>query len=210
MDKMPDQLQRPRSVDSVRVAFRPPDHSCRESHAPRGARQRRRGVARDAHERGGRRVRLAAPAHGRGVQRVHCRGASRARRWATASVSQSCPTGTTTRWVSFRCGSSNPGSAAPSGDSRSGLLSGEAASFVQGAKAVIDFSFGIVGVHRLEARSIASNARGNAALRKVGAMQEGILRRSFQRNGRFFDQILWSILKDDWRLAHPVLTPTFH
>ena len=82
--------------------------------------------------------------------------------------------------------------------------------FVQGAKAIIDFSFGTVGVHRLEARSILSNARGNAALRKVGAMEEGILRRSFQRNGRFFDQILWSILKDDWRLVHPVLSPTFH
>ena len=82
--------------------------------------------------------------------------------------------------------------------------------FPQSAKAVIDFSFGIVGVHRLEARSIASNGRGNAALQKVGALQEGILRRSFQRNGRFFDQILWSILKDDWRQAHPVLMPKFH
>lgn len=82
--------------------------------------------------------------------------------------------------------------------------------FLQGAKAIIDFSFGIVGVHRLEARSIASNGRGNAALRKVGAMQEGILRRSFQRNGRFFDQILWSILKEDWRQANPVLIPKFH
>ena len=83
--------------------------------------------------------------------------------------------------------------------------------FLEGAKAVIDFSFSVVGVHRLEARSIASNGRGNAALRKVGAQQEGILRRSFQRNGRYFDQILWSIVKDDWRQANPrVLAPTFH
>lgn len=82
--------------------------------------------------------------------------------------------------------------------------------FLEGARAVIDFSFGVVGVHRLEARSIASNARGNAALRKVGAMQEGILRRSFQRNGRYFDQILWSILKEDWRQANPVWGPRFH
>jgi RimJ/RimL family protein N-acetyltransferase len=82
--------------------------------------------------------------------------------------------------------------------------------FVAGAKAVIDFSFGIVGVHRLEARSITSNGRGNAALRKIGALQEGILRRSFQRHGRFFDQILWAILKDDWRRAHPVVAPMFH
>jgi RimJ/RimL family protein N-acetyltransferase len=83
--------------------------------------------------------------------------------------------------------------------------------FLEGAKAVIDFSFSVVGVHRLEARSIASNGRGNAALRKVGALQEGILRRSFQRNGRYFDQILWSIVKDDWRLANPrVPAPLLH
>src|SRR5688572_12431056 len=82
--------------------------------------------------------------------------------------------------------------------------------FMEGAKAVIDFSFGVVGVHRLEARSIASNGRGNAALRKLGALQEGILRRSFQRNGRYFDQILWSILKDDWRQAKSVWGPKFH
>jgi RimJ/RimL family protein N-acetyltransferase len=83
--------------------------------------------------------------------------------------------------------------------------------FLKGAKAVINFSFGVVGVHRLEARSIASNGRGNAALRKVGAVQEGILRRSFQRDGRYFDQILWSIVKDDWRQTHPrMVAPTFH
>ncbi len=82
--------------------------------------------------------------------------------------------------------------------------------FVEGAKAVIDFSFRVVGVHRLEARSIASNGRGNSALRKVGAMQEGILRRSFQRNGVFFDQILWSILKDDWGQSKAVWGPQLH
>jgi RimJ/RimL family protein N-acetyltransferase len=82
--------------------------------------------------------------------------------------------------------------------------------FLEGARSVIDFSFGVVGVHRLEARSIATNARGNGALRKVGAIQEGILRRSFQRNGRFFDQILWSILKDDWRQSKAVWGPKLH
>jgi RimJ/RimL family protein N-acetyltransferase len=82
--------------------------------------------------------------------------------------------------------------------------------FVEGAKAVIDFSFGVVGMHRLEARSITSNGRGNAALRKIGALQEGILRRSFQRDGRYFDQILWSILKDEWREHHPAFAPKFH
>ena len=81
--------------------------------------------------------------------------------------------------------------------------------FLEGAKAIIDFSFGIVGVHRLEARSIASNARANGALRKAGALQEGFLRRSFRRNGRLLDQIMWSIVKEDWlRQQAPALT--FH
>ena len=93
---------------------------------------------------------------------------------ATVSVSRSCPTATMTRWVCFRCGSSSPASAARSGDLPSARHSGAAEFFSEGAKAVIDFSFGVVGVHRLEARSIASNARGNAALRKVGALQEGL------------------------------------
>lgn len=81
--------------------------------------------------------------------------------------------------------------------------------FVDGAKAVIDFSFGTVGANRLEARAIAANARGNGALRKLGALQEGILRRSFHRNGRYFDQILWSILKDDWQ-SKTAWCPVFH
>ncbi len=82
--------------------------------------------------------------------------------------------------------------------------------FLDGARAIIDFAFGVVGTHRLEARSITTNGRGNAALRKVGAMQEGVLRRSFQRNGRYFDQILWSILKEDWRQSKAVWGPRLH
>ncbi len=82
--------------------------------------------------------------------------------------------------------------------------------FAQGAKAVIDFSFGIVGAHRLEARSIASNGRGNAALRKIGALEEGVLRRSFERHGRYFDQILWSLVRDDWQQAKGDWGHRFH
>ena len=44
------------------------------------------------------------------------------------------------------------------------------------------------------------NGRGNGALRKIGAVQEGVLRRSFLRHGQYHDQVLWGILADDWRL----------
>ena len=71
--------------------------------------------------------------------------------------------------------------------------------FLDAAKLVVDFAFEEIGVHRLEARAAVVNGRGNGALRKLGALQEGILRKSFLRNGEYLDQMLWSILDDDWR-----------
>jgi RimJ/RimL family protein N-acetyltransferase len=65
--------------------------------------------------------------------------------------------------------------------------------FIDGAKLVIDFAFEEIGTHRLEARAAVANGRGNGALRKIGAVQEGVLRRSFLRNGEYLDQVLWSM-----------------
>jgi len=70
--------------------------------------------------------------------------------------------------------------------------------FTEGAELVIDFAFETVGAHRLEARAALRNSRGNGALRKIGAVQEGILRRSFLKNGEYLDQGLWTILKEEW------------
>jgi RimJ/RimL family protein N-acetyltransferase len=72
--------------------------------------------------------------------------------------------------------------------------------FVASAKAILDFGVDVLGVQRFEARAAVANGRGNGALRKIGAVQEGILRRSFLRNGQYHDQVLWSILAEDWRL----------
>jgi len=73
--------------------------------------------------------------------------------------------------------------------------------FVDAATLIVDFAFDVLGVRRLEARAAAANGRGNAALRKIGAVQEGVLRRAFLRDGRLLDQVLWSILCDEWRDA---------
>ena len=73
--------------------------------------------------------------------------------------------------------------------------------FAEGARLVVDFAFDTVGIHRLEARASAENGRGNGALRKLGAVQEGLLRRAFLRNGRYHDQVLWSIIDTDWIAA---------
>jgi ribosomal-protein-alanine N-acetyltransferase len=70
--------------------------------------------------------------------------------------------------------------------------------FAKGASLVIDYVFETVGVNRLEARAAVQNARGNGALRKTGAVQEGILRKSFLRGGKYLDQALWAITEYDW------------
>jgi len=82
--------------------------------------------------------------------------------------------------------------------------------FMDAATLVVDFSFEIVGARRLEARAATANGRGNGALRKIGAAQEGVLRRSFLRNGEYLDQILWTLLVDDWRRARSGFSQTIH
>ncbi|MGE3277469.1 MAG: GNAT family N-acetyltransferase [Vicinamibacterales bacterium] len=80
--------------------------------------------------------------------------------------------------------------------------------FMEAARRVVDFAVDVIGVRRLEARAAVSNGRGNGALRKLGAVQEGVLRRAFGRQGRYVDQVMWSILADDWRQARATWGPS--
>jgi RimJ/RimL family protein N-acetyltransferase len=73
--------------------------------------------------------------------------------------------------------------------------------FRTGAELMMHLAFDVIGVHRLEARACVQNVRGNAALQKLGAVQEGVLRRSFLQNGEYLDQALWTVLEEDWRQA---------
>jgi RimJ/RimL family protein N-acetyltransferase len=72
--------------------------------------------------------------------------------------------------------------------------------FVDASHLLIDFAFDVVGVHRLEARAAAANARCQAAMQKLGAVREGVLRKSLiTADGARHDQVLWSLLDEDWR-----------
>lgn len=66
--------------------------------------------------------------------------------------------------------------------------------FPEAAALVRGFARETLGTRRLEARAVVHNARGNAALRKIGATWEGTLRRSFFKHGEFMDQHLWAML----------------
>jgi RimJ/RimL family protein N-acetyltransferase len=82
--------------------------------------------------------------------------------------------------------------------------------FADAARLTVDFAFDAVGVHRLEARAATANGRGNGALAKVGAVREAVLRKSFLRRGEYLDQVLWSIVRDDWRRSKAVSGSIVH
>ena len=80
--------------------------------------------------------------------------------------------------------------------------------FQESAELVLEFVFETLGVHRLEARAAVLNKRGTGALRKIGAVQECILRQSLERNGEFLDQALYSVLDFDWRESRRLMATT--
>ncbi len=63
---------------------------------------------------------------------------------------------------------------------------------------ILDFAFGQLGLHRVEARIAVGNVRSRRAFEKLGARCEGTLRESFFKNGTFHDQCLYAILAGDW------------
>ncbi len=79
--------------------------------------------------------------------------------------------------------------------------------FMDGASLVLRFVFEPLGVSRLEARAALVNGRGCGALRKLGAVQEAVLRRAFQCRGEYLDLALWSILETDWRQWRTAWSP---
>ncbi len=70
--------------------------------------------------------------------------------------------------------------------------------FIEGARHILDFAFEQIGVHRMEARAAVHNRRGNAALQKIGAVREGLLRKAFLKHGTYYDQFLWTVVDSDW------------
>ena len=82
--------------------------------------------------------------------------------------------------------------------------------FAAAAPAIVDFAIETIGVRRLEARASAQNGRGNAALQKVGAVPEAVLRKAFLKDGVYHDQVLWAITADDWRFRQMTTRVTVH
>ena len=79
--------------------------------------------------------------------------------------------------------------------------------FVSGARAIVDFAMSTLGAHRMEVRVAAPNGRAHAALKKLGATRECLLRDALAREHRSFDQVMWSIVDTDWVRARAQWKP---
>jgi RimJ/RimL family protein N-acetyltransferase len=80
----------------------------------------------------------------------------------------------------------------------------------RGTGVFVEVAFWSVGAFRLEARVPLQDGRANGALRKLGAVREGVLRRSLRHGGEYLDQALWSLLRDDWTDRSPSPVPRVH
>lgn len=67
--------------------------------------------------------------------------------------------------------------------------------------AVLDFSFGHLGMHRIEAACLPRNAASRALLTKTGFSEEGYARQYLRINGSWQDHVLFAILRDDVRFT---------
>ena len=81
--------------------------------------------------------------------------------------------------------------------------------FEDAAALVADFAFDTLGVDRLEGRAVTANARGNAALQKIGATGEAVLRSALRRGNVLLSQYLWSLRSADWRQQRSAIRDRF-
>lgn len=69
----------------------------------------------------------------------------------------------------------------------------------QSCKALIDYCFKELGLHRIEIKAAVANYKSQAVSEKLGFKKEGILREAEFVNGRFLDLYVYSLLSSEWR-----------
>ena len=65
-------------------------------------------------------------------------------------------------------------------------------------KALINYGFGELGLHRIEIRAAVDNVRSQAIPERFNFTKEGILRQAELVNNRFLDLVLYSMISDEW------------
>lgn len=66
-------------------------------------------------------------------------------------------------------------------------------------KTILAYAFGRAGLNRVELGAFKANKWGLRAYIKCGFKQEGIARQAFYKRGKFYDDIIMAILKQDYK-----------
>jgi [ribosomal protein S5]-alanine N-acetyltransferase len=69
--------------------------------------------------------------------------------------------------------------------------------------AMLDYGFGHMNLHSIEAGVTPGNDASTRMLQKLGFRLEGHLRESFLTDGGFVDSLIYSLLRRDWESAGP-------
>ena len=68
----------------------------------------------------------------------------------------------------------------------------------EAARAVIGYVFGEYAVERLQAQVFVGNDASERVAQKLGFTREGILRSLVLRRGRWWDVVMYSLLRSEW------------
>ena len=69
----------------------------------------------------------------------------------------------------------------------------------EAARAMRDFGFATLGVHRIWATCVPENTGSARVLEKLGMRLEGRLREQEYYRGRWWDGLIYGLLEDEWR-----------
>ncbi len=68
----------------------------------------------------------------------------------------------------------------------------------EAARAMLNFGFSQLGLHRIWAQCIAENVASARVLEKIGMQREGRLRENEWMKGRWWDTLMYAILEHEW------------
>jgi RimJ/RimL family protein N-acetyltransferase len=63
---------------------------------------------------------------------------------------------------------------------------------------LVDYGFNTLNMNRIELSVFEFNIRAYKSYHKVGFVEEGRKRQARYHNGKYYDEIIMSILREDW------------
>jgi aminoglycoside 6'-N-acetyltransferase len=67
---------------------------------------------------------------------------------------------------------------------------------------LVDHLFEVCNANRVQSDTAIDNPAEQRALEKAGFVREGVVRSAEYRNGRYYDHVLYGVLRDEWQSRH--------